>query len=391
MLKLPTEIRMLIFSYLLPDRPVSAWLDHPLRNDGQRCVFNLLLLNKQITEEARDVLYGNQPFTVSIQKNSLYMCGRLYYLDVNGAPFNQTRNGMFYNRPPMLDKVRSIRIQMTLVKPSVTARRHRLRRDWNEEVEIYDLRDSVQGLVYMLQTINTLHSISLVLVTQNTTSVPWTDAEQFHHLKTIAEPFQYLRGIPKVKLEAVYQVQTSHRLNVTQYILDKISNTSREGNGLAKPDEYFLSNEFAVTGSHPELKVAKILHNESDFQLFRTHWEALIRLPGPHITPPSTAHEVFSDFSKAQRIIEGHFMGRLPKGKDWLLHRARVFREKGDVEGIRSLRLELVEKVQQLIKEDREGTDAKERIVEAAMADRKWEMMAEAGSGRDGMWDVVDQ
>lgn len=383
LLKLPVEIRMEIFRYLVPDRPISAWLDYSLRTDQERCAFNLLLVNKQISQETSDLLYGSQPFTVSIQRNSLSMCGRVYYHDRTSPLFNRRHvPPPVHSQPPMINKVRSLRVQMTLVKPSSGPRRHRVRRSWDEETEIYDLRDSVQSLVHMLRESSSLRSLSVVLVTQNLTISPWTDSDQIQNLKIVVEPFQYLRSLSKVKLDYLYKVHSPLRMNTTQYILDNLRKAEDQ---MLSNNEFTLYNDYGPMTPEglPGMPVSKVMATDDDFLQFKSRWESTLQLRGPHVIPETAAHDVFADFRKAYEVIEGYYPSRLPKGKDMLLHRARVCREKNDVSGIFKLRTEMQDLVSELIKEDRDGISEKENVVKDAFGEFDTETAKDPGSNTD--------
>jgi hypothetical protein len=384
LLKLPTEIRMEIFSYLLPDRPISAWLDRSLRRDGFKCTSDLLLVSKQIHSEAQDVLYRTQPYTVSIQRNTLNMCGRAYYHDISGSQLTTPNSnpGRLPVRPPMLDKIKSIRIQITMIKPSTRLnRRGRSRYNWDEEVEIYDLRDSVQCLLHMLQSRNSLHHLSIVFCTQNQLD-DWDDDRQLGFLKTVMDPLRGLRNILHVDMKCIYQCTDNLRMNTTQYILDHLGPRRRILTPIAmggspsratimtpNSNEFSLSNCFDTYGtltSHtPMLDVTKRLHDHAGFLSFKEAWETEIKSSS---TPPPSqraAKSAFKAFRATYNTVDNHYFTRLPKGKEWMLHQARVAREKGDIQAIHDLRVELESKVQEYIELDRQTLKRKEASLTA--------------------------
>jgi hypothetical protein len=384
LLKLPIEIRMHIFSYLLPDRPISAWLDRSLRIDGFKCTSDLLLVSKQIHREAQDVLYRTQPYTVSIQRNTLNMCGRAYYHDISGSQLTTPNSnpGRLPVRPPMLDKIKSIRIQITMIKPKTRFnRRGRSRYNWDEEVEVYDLRDSVQCLLHILQNKNSLHHLSIAFCTQNQFD-DWDDDQQFDFMKTVVDPLRGLRNILQVDLKCIYQCTDNLRMNTTQYILDNLGPRRRPlipnftgGNPsqatVTSPDE----NEFSLTNSFdtygfmtphtPMLDINKRLHDHAGFLSFKAAWEAEIKSSSP--PPPSqrTAKSAFKAFRGTYSTVDNHYFTRLPKGKEWMLHQARVAREKDDIQAIHDLRAELESKVQEYVDQDRQSLKRKEASLTA--------------------------
>ncbi|KAE9972026.1 hypothetical protein BLS_003947 [Venturia inaequalis] len=390
LLRLPVEIRMNIFTYLLPDQPISAWLDDPLRSDGVKCTTSLLLVSKQISQEASDVLYGAHPFTVSIQRNSLNLCGWSYYhnrsdsqITLHPSPTTQ------YIRPPMLSKIRSIRIQMSLIKPTVRGnRRSRVRSPWVEEVEVYDLRDSVLTTVQMLQQQHSpLRSLSILLTTQNQAGI-WEEEEQISFLELITEPFKQLRNIPVVKLENIYYCRDQLRMNVTQYILDKLSpavdvvatmaqTTNSKSIENAGPvwslTDFWLSNSYHCSSSAPHppplLSMSRILTTNDKFAAWKKDLEEIIMSRTPAEASPrcESARRAFAAFRQVYTSVDSYYFTRLPKGGDWLLHQARVAREKGDLKAIHACGVKLEKLEKGFVEDDKAAFERKKSTLERAV------------------------
>lgn len=76
LLKIPIEMRLRIYGYLLPDRPI------PARYGNSRCLTSggglvytaLLRVNHQIHDEAVHLLYAASAFTIELGTNGLVMC-----------------------------------------------------------------------------------------------------------------------------------------------------------------------------------------------------------------------------------------------------------------------------------------------------------------------------
>jgi hypothetical protein len=364
LLKLPVELRMQIFGYLLPDKPVNAWLDAPLRLDRQRCSWELLLVNKQIHAEASDILYGSQPYTMSLGRDNLVLCGGVYSHDKSDWPsimiYNPPREGRNGVLPPMLHKIRHLRLQICLVNPGRPQRYH----NWEESIDLYDLRDSAQSLVHSLQQGNSLKSLSIVLITHKT-SQSWTIDEQDKILRTIIEPLRQMRNIPIVNLEGVYQIHLPHRLSYTQYFPDNIRP--------AEPGLFSTEGNFVLSYQHKHqkqqipIRVTKPFLQHQGFLDLKKNFESLTTSNARAPALPKKAHEAFASFRKAYHAVEGQFTTLLPYGKDWLLHRARVCREKGDVEGITKVRQDMEEEVKRLVTMERRNIERKEKAALEAL------------------------
>jgi hypothetical protein len=76
LLKIPIEMRLRIFGYLLPDGPVPAQYrgSRCLTSNGEPVCAALLRVNHQIHDETARLLYSVKPFTVELVGDSLAMC-----------------------------------------------------------------------------------------------------------------------------------------------------------------------------------------------------------------------------------------------------------------------------------------------------------------------------
>lgn len=75
-LKIPTEMRLRVYRFLLPDRPIPARYGNSrnLTTDGERVYMAILRVNHQIHDEAAGLLYGTSVFTIELSGNRLGMC-----------------------------------------------------------------------------------------------------------------------------------------------------------------------------------------------------------------------------------------------------------------------------------------------------------------------------
>ncbi|QDS71021.1 hypothetical protein FKW77_008032 [Venturia effusa] len=291
----------------------------------------------------------------------------------------------------MLSKIRSIRIQMSLIKPTVRGnRRSRVRSPWDDEVEIYDLRDSVLATVQMLQQQQSpLRSLSIVLTTQNQAGT-WEEEEQLAFLKLITEPFKQLRNIPVVVLENIYHCRDTLRMNVTQYILDKLSPVVDANATLSQTGpnsksienagpvwsltEFWLSNSYHCnsTASHPPpplLTICKILTTDEKFAAWKRELEETIKttIPAEPSLEYESASSAFAAFRQVYTSVDSYYFTRLPKGRDWLVHRARVAREKGDLKAIHACGVTLEKLVKTFVEDDSAAFERKKATLGKAV------------------------
>jgi len=170
-------------------------------------------------------------------------------------------------------------------------------------------------------------------------------------------------------------------MNVTQYILDKLlpppplhSSETLQGVPLIGRDtEFWLVNSFHTGTIHtapaPLLLVRKTLHAHPEFLAFKTKWESEISICGeaPVLPTNTTARTAFAAFRQAYSTADSYYFSRLPKGREWLLHMARVAREQGNVKKIHELGRQLEKLVESYMKEDRDALDNKGKMLENAM------------------------
>ena len=236
-MRLPPEVRMMIFAYVLPDLPVTAWLEKPLRQDGVKCTAAVLRLNKQTSQEALSVLYS-VPYNLHFTKDSYQICGRLYSIPRDTLPaMDDTEEELqvpdIHSPPPrhiapMLPKIQNLRIQVCLLKStySRTRRHHHPRtRPVDDEHEVYDMRDSIRIVVHSLaQTNHMLHTLTLTMFTQCIQS-EWDDARLQRYYNLVTGPLTALKGIARVNLPAPYHIKESPtfvRLITTKYVPDQL-------------------------------------------------------------------------------------------------------------------------------------------------------------------------
>jgi hypothetical protein len=265
----------------------------------------------------------------------------------------------------MLAKIKNLRLQVAFVNPGFPAGRPQHYPTWEESIDLYDLRDSALSLVHMLRKRNSLQSLSLVLVAQNTAQ-SWTSDQQYKILKTIIEPLEQLRTIPKVNLIGVCQIHFTHRLSYTQYFLDCMR-PATSGDTVAKPGEFILSYKYSGQKMPTSIRVTKPFLKYDDFVALKSQFESIISSNTPCAETPQTAHAAFASFRKAYHAVEGQFRTVLPRGKNWLLHKARICRERGDAEGIAQVRQDLEEEVRRIVAAERDNIDLKERTAMEAL------------------------
>jgi hypothetical protein len=385
LMALPSEVRMMIFSHVLPDKPISAYSGSPLRSDGTKCTTSVLLLNKQTSTEALEVLYRSHPFTINLTKEHFQLCGRIYPLPmdtetstVNDYIVSELKPISMQSRiqaatPPLLLKIRSARLQTVFMKCSPALYQKRGFRTWSDEVEVYDLRDSIRYFTSMLLGAKTyaLRCISLFCITQ---CLPgeWDDSQllTFYHL--ISGPLRMLNNLKSASMEPLLHTESiafersqqidrpdisdgrllSHEdppTNLTQYIPDVIQPwtglpTSSSGESSLPPHStgrHFVLPIPASTGQPEdpleedriEIVLEARLHLNDAFTTLQSRFKAALTSPlCPVLSQNSIwAKRLFYAFQNSYYEVSSAISPEsLPIGRQCYLHQARMARERAN-------------------------------------------------------------
>lgn len=179
-LKLPLELRHLIYRYLLPSKPIGSSIApvhsypeiarnatvHPplvsrhyaglplsmLPQPMPKCntfpmpLQDLFLVNRQFYQEAKDLMFSIVPFIISIRKDGTFMCGtRLLEPTRGDGSSHFLRDGADDSKINFLKSfdltaVKNYQVDILVENwtlPTSNVPRNPL---WDEEVEIYDIR-----------------------------------------------------------------------------------------------------------------------------------------------------------------------------------------------------------------------------------------------------------
>lgn len=104
LLKIPTELRCRIYSFLLPDQTIPARFTQSsiLRSDSKPCYPQILRVNHQIYEEAAIILYAQNTFEIEVSGGvSIYMCNSYFGVQSfptpnRGRPLQVSDNAVFH-------------------------------------------------------------------------------------------------------------------------------------------------------------------------------------------------------------------------------------------------------------------------------------------------------
>ncbi|OAL57171.1 hypothetical protein IQ07DRAFT_594576 [Pyrenochaeta sp. DS3sAY3a] len=367
LLKLPLELRHLIFRYLLPAKPIGSSIapvhssypeapplssrhyaglpvsmlpqPMPTYNTFPMPLQDLFLINRQLYHEARDFMYSIVPFIISIRKDGTFMCGiRLL------EPTRGDGSSHFLRDAADDSKIRFLKsFNLTAVKnyqvdilvenwmfPSPHVPRNPL---WDEEVEIYDIRDYVSVVTSGILARST--NLCKLNVRVCLADFNWSEDEILSNLKLIIGPFEGLRNVRKPQLAGVFDGRPQHNSMLT---VERHVKNSKPNRFSARPSSLCsvpkLPNRSPILV--PGYPAFDAIASPWARSISTTHPTNLISKP-----PIRPMFAEFKDFyANLCRVYNGipNHTGRLA-----FLHRARVAREQENVEGFRELRNELIQ------------------------------------------------
>ncbi|KAF2627989.1 hypothetical protein BU25DRAFT_468200 [Macroventuria anomochaeta] len=314
--RLPTELRLMIFRYLLPDTIKAS---RTYRHNDDHAHTAVLFVNRQFYEEAALLIYSDPKFEVRIWPTYIELFGRRW-----------DRESICYipKKPSeKLCQAGARRIRHLDVQINFALLQHKVKGGTGlsyEEFELYQVRDTVRKLVEILSP-SPSNSGSMALKRLSVTPAPscrqrWLSDEATAAIFFVLEPFLSLRPIGRVALQAPPRP--------TLY-------TWRERN--------FVS----VIGD---------LHKDDNYRECRNQWTGLMTFGAE---PPKSnrqlneaaalavAYKKIEDFVRLiykQDAVE--FTGSLVKhawtssifqGIERVLHIARVAYEDGDIESLKKI------------------------------------------------------
>lgn len=208
---------------------------------------------------------------------------------------------------------------------------------WDEEVEIYDIRDYVGVVVSGI--LGKSRNLCKLNVRIGLSKFSWSEKELLDNVKTIVGPFERLRNVRQPRLRGIYD-STPHTNFMISLPLPVQARAARAG-----PEVY--AKLPTPLCSVPQLPAQAPLKVATDpcFADFRSEWERWLSSTASssviHKPPIRAMFTQFKEFYSKLSCINPTVMQKT--GRKAFLHRARVAREKEDVVAFRELRNELIE------------------------------------------------
>lgn len=233
-LKIPVEMRLRVYRFLLPDKPIPARYENSsLTTNGERVYTAILRVNKLIHAEATHLLYRTTFFTIEVSGNWMTMCNlttkfiprkflrptqhslqdhqmqpmllgemaRQEQDDLNGESNHACGPTEILWHPPLNDRcfnmIQSFRIELVLrigTYPSATIGKI-------VESRLYDNCDSLHGLIGTLQLIQMPIARLEIIIKFGHTYIQWEEA--LSAAQILLGPFRRLYNVAKPNVLSV--------------------------------------------------------------------------------------------------------------------------------------------------------------------------------------------
>ncbi|RMZ72242.1 hypothetical protein GMOD_00007254 [Pyrenophora seminiperda CCB06] len=369
--QLPLELRHEIYRYLLPTEPIgSSTVTHhqetPRPDEagphGPRLVavngpptgslprylcktpaskwafpvrlLDLLLVSRKVHDEVKDLLFSIVTFKIDVRRDGTFMCGRRLLepkradgsSHVLAAEADNARNRFIKTFEWKLVKNYTVDILLenwdTVYVGGSPA--------WDEEVEIYDIRDYiavvVSGILAKAQRLCKLQ-VRLCL-----SEFAWTQQKILGNAKLLFEPFERLRNVRQASLGGVF-------------------NGKPESNSmlLVSPHAPYIRgppSSLLETCSVPSLPTDNpiLVAGMPSFDAYAFEWRRKISSEScAAVTEEPAIRRMFAEFRNFYTQLSSYVPDIMHRsGKQSFLHRARVAREQEDVIAFREIQNELV-------------------------------------------------
>ncbi|KAF2867117.1 hypothetical protein BDV95DRAFT_598249 [Massariosphaeria phaeospora] len=361
-MKLPLELRLEIFSYLLPTEPIGSSTFSSHRDPAlHRCNFgmmaapipphppslnvgsvfpmpllDLLLVNRQVYAEAKDLFYSIVPFQIDVRKDGTFMCGRrlLEPTRPDGTPhyvFDDAQElTRKFIRSFKFELVKNYNVDILVenckdVNPGMQPNNMI---NWDEEVEIYDIRDYIgvviSGILIKARNLCKLH-VRLCF-----SKFTWPEETLLANINRLLAPFEGLRNVRQPRLCGIYE-------GTTNSIMMSLPQPPRRVDDQRIPS-------LAIC-SVPYFPIQRLLLGPGNpsYDKYKSRWERWMSQSTRAPPIKSPIRIMFTHFKKYYAKLSGIVPDVTVRfGKQAFLHRARVARENEDVEAFRHLRNELI-------------------------------------------------
>ncbi|XP_014551072.1 hypothetical protein COCVIDRAFT_44101, partial [Bipolaris victoriae FI3] len=380
--QLPLELRHEVYRYLIPTEPIDSStaavhdrssqepdqrasrlpvLSYPspmratrvLRSKFPMRLLDLLSVSRQVHDEVKDRLFSTVTFKIDIRKDGTFMCGRRL-LEPKRA--DGSSHFLFDEADHAKRKflkcfdwasAKNYAVDILLENCPIANPQHvpstanmTMRSRWDEEVEIYDIRDYISVVVSgILAKAKNLYKLQVRLCLAD---FGWHEEQTLSNSKLLFSPFERLRNVRQPTLGGVF---TGRPNSNSMYPIERTTGRYpiAPGTGCvqsALPAYYELCSVPSLPTDNPVL-----LPGIPGFDAYAAEWRRQISSKGiANVLQEPLIRKMFTEFRNFYTEFANHVPDiTLKSGRHTFLHRARVAREQEDVIAFRAIRAELLD------------------------------------------------
>lgn len=309
-------------------------------------LMNLLLVNRRVHNEVKDLLYSSVPFTIDVRKDGTFMCGRRLLEPRRADGSSHFLAGDVEKMKEKFLKyfnwraVKNYNVDILVENWKEDTNRGYHTFPWDEEVEIYDIRDYIGVVVSGI--LSKSQNLCKLNVRLGFSKFVWTEEEYEANIKTLVGPFERLRNVRQPRLQGVYEGTPQQNFMISLPIFSRLANVGIT----ALTEPCHQSRLPTPLCSVPQLLAGQLLSvsTRPSFTKYRSNWERWISTASSgSLVRKSPIRDMFTElkeFYTKLAVTVPDVTAR--NGRHAFLHRARVAREQEDVEAFRHLRNELI-------------------------------------------------
>ncbi|KAJ4988952.1 hypothetical protein SVAN01_05576 [Stagonosporopsis vannaccii] len=341
-LKLPAELRQEVFSYLMPEEPIHSLIVYDA-NWSTTCgtivtggslrtrlpveLHSILLgFGREMYQEIKDMFYSITTFTIDITRDGVMLCGRRILL-----PFVRDRYNFQNHDQQGIDRflrhfdwsaVKNYTVNIVLGRQECAEDPRMGMNPYDDEVELYDMRDYVAIVVSgVLSKARDLRNLLVSVETKDPSIVPRYILED---ARMLIVPFERLRRVKKPRFLGVFRDINCYPTHIHRHRRQSLHTAPLCARINLRP-------------------VPLLTPDMPDFASFVQDWEStLATKAAATILPASPMTQLFVEFKALHGTLVQLMPNAVRLGRQCFLHRARVAREKEDIEGFRAVERELM-------------------------------------------------
>ncbi|KAF2270473.1 hypothetical protein CC78DRAFT_563852 [Lojkania enalia] len=332
LLQIPTEIRLMIFRFLVPDYIPSCQY-YPWKSQGLHA--SMLRVNRQLHTEFSSVLYGETPFHVSLSATCINFYGKEWCRGFTYASKNSNQIVGFDSHeviaPLIARRVQQMEVDISingLCLRSASTPKLALYGITREDFGLFEVRDVVQKFVQLFAQ---NHVCKKLLVKPAVLgNHDWELDEMVSAVTFATEPFKNLHLIQNPALAPAHLSSVGSPRYRCLVIGEKDSNTTTDDTTYREYQRVWSECLKSPTPSGASLRDWRIIEREHEEQVARTYLKNIEKFVALLYKQERVG--------KSQKIARRDWTDSAFHGIEGVLHIARVCSENADVSAMEKIR-----------------------------------------------------